>query len=68
MIFKNTFYSHYYKLRFQLFVLKVASQLFKQKFFSPHTIPTDASLYTSTPTSQNTYRILKAFWEISHYW
>lgn len=44
----------------QLNVFQVASKLFK--FFPPpHTLPTDALLYTNTPTSQNTYRMLEAF-------
>lgn len=47
----------------QLSVFKTASKLFKEsRFFPPtNTLPIVALLYPNTPTSRNTYRILKAF-------
>lgn len=66
MIFKNTSYFHYYATWSHYLFLKWHRNCPNKINYLP--FPTVALLCTNTPTFQNTYRMLKAFWEISCYW
>lgn len=53
-----------------IYVFKIASKLFKESKLLPHLQHISYSCFAlpNTNTSQNTYRTLKAFWEIGCYW